>query len=55
MQQRLGGLLWGHYEVDKSIFERLQTECSMLLGVLLGAWAGRRRRESPRLQCAEVL
>ena len=55
VRKNLGRLLWGHYEVDKSIFERLQTECSMLLGVLLGAWAGRRRRESPRLQCAEVL
>ena len=24
--------LWGHCEVDKSIFERLRTECSMLGG-----------------------
>ena len=40
VRKNLGRLLWGHYEVDKSIFERLQTECSMLLGVLLGAWAG---------------
>ena len=36
--------LWGHCEVDKSIFERLRTECSML-----GVW-----RESPRLPATDV-